>query len=193
MIRAARADDIPAAAALMAEAYAVHFRPILGEAALGFGRAHFEARFARDLADLAVLDEGGLQGLLLLTKDHIAMLFAAMPGGGAGAALLAFAEANGARSLEVFAANEGARRFYERAGWRVISEYRREFAGAEHRFLRYEKQTPPQKLSPHPEEPRSGVSKDGPARSGASFETRSAIAPQDEGLPQTGETRWKSS
>ena len=66
MIRRARAEDIPAAAALMAKAYAVHFRPIIGEAALGFDQAHFEARFARDLADLAVLDEGGLQGLLLL-------------------------------------------------------------------------------------------------------------------------------
>ncbi|KRE22194.1 hypothetical protein ASE66_27520 [Bosea sp. Root483D1] len=35
--------------------------------------------------------------------------------------------------------------------------------------------------SPHPEEPRSGVSKDDPARSGASFETRPSAAPQDEG------------
>jgi len=36
-------------------------------------------------------------------------------------------------------------------------------------------------LSPHPEEPRSGVSKDAPTRSGTSFETRSSSAPQDEG------------
>ncbi|MGX1790704.1 cobaltochelatase subunit CobN [Bosea sp. NPDC055332] len=35
--------------------------------------------------------------------------------------------------------------------------------------------------SPHHEEPRSGVSKDDPARSGASFETRPSAAPQDEG------------
>jgi len=35
--------------------------------------------------------------------------------------------------------------------------------------------------SPHPEEPRSGVSKDVPANSGASFETRASPAPQDEG------------
>ncbi len=34
---------------------------------------------------------------------------------------------------------------------------------------------------PHPEEARSAVSKDVPARSGASFETRTASAPQDEG------------
>jgi xanthine dehydrogenase small subunit len=38
-----------------------------------------------------------------------------------------------------------------------------------------------QTLGPHPEEPQSGVSKDGPERAGTSFETRSAIAPQDEG------------
>jgi len=35
--------------------------------------------------------------------------------------------------------------------------------------------------SPHPEDPHSGVSKDAPARSGPSFETRSPSAPQDEG------------
>ncbi len=36
--------------------------------------------------------------------------------------------------------------------------------------------------SPHPEEPRSGVSKDDPADSGTSFETQgSRLAPQDEG------------
>ena len=37
-------------------------------------------------------------------------------------------------------------------------------------------------LSPHPEEPPSGVSKDAPARSGGSFETRPSAAPQDEGV-----------
>jgi ribosomal protein S18 acetylase RimI-like enzyme len=144
MIRTARADDIAAAAGLMAEAYATHFRPMIGDAALGFDQAHFEARFTRDLADLTVLDEGALTGVLLLTDGHIAMLFVVAPGGGRGAAVLAHAEAQGARSLEVFAANDGARRFYERAGWQVASEYDREFAGATHRFLRYEKPAPEQ-------------------------------------------------
>ena len=42
-------------------------------------------------------------------------------------------------------------------------------------------------LSPHPEEPRSGVSKDVPARTGASFETQgSSLAPQDEGSHGSG-------
>jgi GNAT superfamily N-acetyltransferase len=139
IIREAVANDIAPAAALMAQAYATHFRRIMGDAALDFDQAHFEARFARELANLTVLDTDGVRGVLLVKDGHIAMLFAAETGQGHGAALLAHAEANGARSLEVFAANEGARRFYERGGWQPVHDYQREFAGALHRFLRYEK------------------------------------------------------
>lgn len=131
--------DIAPAAALMAQAYATHFRSTIGDAALGFDQAHFEVRFARELTELSVLDAGGIRGVLLVKDGYIAMLFAAETGHGHGAALLAHAEAHGARSLEVFAANEGARRFYERAGWQVADDYEREFASALHRFLRYEK------------------------------------------------------
>lgn len=139
IIRQAVANDVAPAAALMAHAYATHFRPIIGDAALDFDAAHFEARFVRELSQLTVLDADGVRGVLLVKDGHIAMLFAAETGQGHGAALLAYAEANGARSLEVFAANEGARRFYERAGWQVADDCEREFAGAQHRFLRYEK------------------------------------------------------
>ncbi|MCR4521625.1 MULTISPECIES: GNAT family N-acetyltransferase [Bosea] len=139
IIRRAVTADIAPAAALMAQAYATHFRPIMGDAALDFDQAHFETRFARELADLTVLDADGVRGVLLVKDGHIAMLFAAETGQGHGAALLAHAEAHGARSLEVFATNEGARRFYERAGWQAVRDYEREFAGATHRFLRYEK------------------------------------------------------
>ena len=139
IIRRAVAADIAPAAALMAQAYATHFRLIMGDAALGFDQAHFAERFACELAKLTVLDADGIRGVLLVKDGHIAMLFAAETGQGHGAALLAHAEAHGARSLEVFAANEGARRFYERAGWQVAGDYEREYAGARHRFLRYEK------------------------------------------------------
>lgn len=128
IIRRAVTADIAPAAALMAQAYATHFRPIMGDAALDFDQAHFETRFARELADLTVLDADGVRGVLLVKDGHIAMLFAAETGQG-----------HGARSLEVFATNEGARRFYERAGWQAVRDYEREFAGATHRFLRYEK------------------------------------------------------
>lgn len=143
IIREAVANDIAPAAALMARAYATHFRRIMGDAALDFDQAHFEARFARELANLTVLDAGGVRGVLLVKDGHIAMLFAAETGQGHGAALLAHAEAHGARSLEVFAANEGARHFYERASWQAVRDYEREFAGALHRFLRYEKPMSP--------------------------------------------------
>lgn len=139
IIRRAVEADIAPAATLMARAYATHFRPIIGDAALDFDQAHFEARFARELSELVVLDENGVCGVLLVKDGHIAMLFAGETGHGHGAALLGYAEAHGARSLEVFAANEGAQRFYERAGWQVARDYEREFAGAQHRFLRYEK------------------------------------------------------
>ncbi len=139
IIRRAVAADIAPAAALMAQAYATHFRPIIGDVALGFDQTHFEARFTRELTELTVLDADGMRGVLLVKDGHIAVLFAAETGQGHGAALLAYAEANGARSLEVFSANEGARRFYERAGWQVADDYERDFAGARHRFLRYEK------------------------------------------------------
>lgn len=139
IIRRAVANDIAPAAALMAQAYATHFRPIIGDAALDFDQAHFEARFVRELADLTVLDAEGLRGVLLVKDGHIAMLFAAETGQGHGAALLTYAETHGAHSLEVFAANKGAQRFYERAGWQIADDYEREFAGARHRFLRYEK------------------------------------------------------
>ena len=139
IIRRAVAADIAPAATLMAQAYARHFRPIIGDAALGFDQAHFAERFTRELAVLTVLDADGIRGVLLVKNGHIAMLFASETGQGHGAALLAHAEAHGARSLEVFAANEGARRFYERAGWQAAGNYEREFAGALHRFLRYEK------------------------------------------------------
>jgi putative acetyltransferase len=46
----------------------------------------------------------------------------------------------GAKSLECFRDNHGARRFYERHGWRVTREYEREFAGRNRSFVFYEKE-----------------------------------------------------
>ncbi|KFC75543.1 hypothetical protein FG93_00564 [Bosea sp. LC85] len=139
IIRKAEPADIAPAAAIPAQAYQTDFRPIIGDGASAYDVAHFETRFERDLEHLTVLDDGGVKGVLLLLDGHIAMLFVAETGHRHGAALLAHAEVHGARSLEVFAANAGARRFYERAGWHIAREYSRNFAGAEHRFLRYEK------------------------------------------------------
>jgi putative acetyltransferase len=58
---------------------------------------------------------------------------------GIGGRLLAEAETRGASKLECFRDNEGARRFYEKNGWRATRDYSREFAGTEHAFVAYEK------------------------------------------------------
>ncbi len=145
-IRAATEADIAPAAALVAEAYRTDFQPILGEAALAYDARHFAARFQGELAQLTVLDDGAVAGVLLLVEGHIAMLFIAETGRGKGhgAALLADAERRGAHVLESFAANPGARRFYERAGWGHVADYERDFAGAKRAFVRYEKPPAPQ-------------------------------------------------
>ena len=69
------------------------------------------------------------------------MLFvdARFHGQGLGDALLADAEARGARSLEAFAANHDARRFYEARGWVKTQDYERAFLSKLRAFVRYEK------------------------------------------------------
>jgi putative acetyltransferase len=80
-------------------------------------------------------------GFLLMTDGHIDMLFMDPDAGGrgGGALLLQRAERLGAKSLECFRDNHGARRFYERHGWRIEQEYEREFAGRSRSFVLYEK------------------------------------------------------
>ena len=78
-------------------------------------------------------------GFSLVTEGHLDMLFVdpAAQGTGAGKALLDEAVARGTRTLECFAANHAARRFYERQGWRLARSYARAFAGGEHHFVFY--------------------------------------------------------
>jgi putative acetyltransferase len=103
-----------------------------------FFAERFSASWERMLVALA--GEEAI-GFLLMTDGHIDMLFMDpdATGQGAGALLLAKAEALGATSLECFRDNLGARRFYERHGWRVAREYAREFAGRERSFVFYVK------------------------------------------------------
>ena len=102
----------------------------------------FAARFREVLARLRVAErDGAVIGFSLLTEGHIDMMFVdpSAQRGGAGQALLADAEAWGARSLECFRDNFPARRFYERHGWRLARSYAREFAGRTRDFVFYEK------------------------------------------------------
>ncbi|MEJ1160175.1 GNAT family N-acetyltransferase [Prosthecomicrobium sp. N25] len=145
-VRPARADDVPALAAIAEAAYGEAFAGILEpETLAGYDRAFFEGRFAAGLASLTVAEAGGtVTGFAKTTAGHLDMLFVApgLQGTGAGSALLADAEARGVGTLDCFRDNLPARRFYERRGWRLARSYEREFAGRSRAFVFYEKGRP---------------------------------------------------
>ena len=142
-VRAARPDDVPALAAIAERSYRWAFERILEpEVLAGRDAAFFAARFASSWEHMLVaLAHEEPMGFLLMTDGHIDMLFMdpRASGQGGGALLLKQAEALGARSLECFRDNHGARRFYERHGWQVAREYDRTFAGRERSFVLYVK------------------------------------------------------
>ena len=142
-IRAARAEDVPALAIIAERSYRDAFHDILEEEVLaGRNASFFRARFDSDWKRMLVALSGKTPvGFLLMTDRHIDMLFMDpdASGRGIGALLLRQAEVLGARSLECFRDNRGARRFYERHGWQVVREYDREFAGRERSFVLYVK------------------------------------------------------
>ncbi|MBL0405806.1 GNAT family N-acetyltransferase [Microvirga aerilata] len=138
-VRAARAEDVPELAAIAERSYRAAFAGIL-EADLLESRnaAFFAGRFAASWERMLVaFSNDEPVGFLLMTRDHIDMLFMdpAASGKGGGAVLLKRAEALGVRSLECFRDNWGARRFYERHGWLADREYEREFAGRNRSFV----------------------------------------------------------
>jgi putative acetyltransferase len=142
-VRAARPEDVPALAAIAERSYRSAFEGILEpEVLAGRDAAFFAARFASSWEHMlvAVMHEEPI-GFLLMTDGNIDMLFMdpRASGQGGGALLLKEAEVLGAKSLECFRDNHGARRFYERHGWQVAKEYEREFAGGERSFVLYAK------------------------------------------------------
>jgi putative acetyltransferase len=144
VIRDAAGDDIEELAALVAASYRAAFLPIIGEAGLALRPPFFfAARFADEWRHIRVASglPDRLLGMAEVRAGNLDMLFLApgLTGWGFGSALLADAEARGARRLECFADNAGARRFYARAGWRETLAYEREFAGASRNFVAMEK------------------------------------------------------
>ncbi|HLM41386.1 MAG TPA: GNAT family N-acetyltransferase [Microvirga sp.] len=142
-VRAARPEDVPALAAIAERSYRWAFEGILEpEVLAGRDAAFFAARFASSWEHMLVaLAHEEPMGFLLMTDGHIDMLFmdTRASGQGGGALLLKQAEALGARSLECFRDNHGARRFYERQGWQLAKEYDRDFAGRQRSFVLYVK------------------------------------------------------
>jgi len=143
IVRQARIEDIPSLARVAARSYRTGFATILEPDALaGRDAAYFAERFAGAWERMLVaVQRDDALGFLLMTDGHIDMLFMdpGSCGEGGGAQLLKAAEDRGAKSLECFRDNHGARRFYERHGWRVTRAYEREFAGMKRSFVFYEK------------------------------------------------------
>lgn len=140
-IRRARPDDIEALARVAAASYRAAFAAILGRRALAARDAPFFARrFRRQRRRLRLASIAGRPvGFSMATRRHLDMLFVdpRFAGRGAGRRLLAECERRGVRTLECFRDNHAARRFYERAGWRLERAYARAFAGATHDFVSY--------------------------------------------------------
>ncbi|WP_165820023.1 GNAT family N-acetyltransferase [Microvirga sp. KLBC 81] len=128
---------------MAARSYCAAFATILEPEVLATRNAAFFAERFRSSRERMLLAEenGKIAGFLLMADGHIDMLFMdpAVSGQGGGARLLEAAEKRGAKSLECFRDNHGARRFYERHGWRVTRAYEREFAGRNRSFVFYEK------------------------------------------------------
>ena len=146
LLRPARPADIAALATLAHRAYAVAFAAILTPAELAERpESYFAERFALTFGKVTVLElDGRLAGFAMLSEAHVDMLFLDpdLTGRGLGRVLLAHLEAEGARTLECFADNANARRFYERFGWRLESAYTRPYLGRDIGFVRYARPDP---------------------------------------------------
>lgn len=142
-VRDAREADVPALAGIAEDAYRAAFAEILEPEALALrDAAFFAGRFAGAWPRMRVAERAGRAiGFSLVTGVHLDMLFVDpdAAGCGAGGALLARAEAEGARTLEAFRDNRPARAFYERRGWTLRRAYEREFLGRPLAFVLYGK------------------------------------------------------
>ena len=142
-IRAAHVGDVDWLVKTTLAAYSDTFEPMLpGCDWSGLGDAFFRDRFSSQWPHVMIASRQDHDlGFALVTHGNLDMLFvtAEARNSGAGAALLASAERAGARTLECFARNEDARRFYERHGWRVAGSYERLFAGMSCAFVSYAK------------------------------------------------------
>lgn len=146
ILRAARPADVAPLAALAHRAYAAAFAGILTPAELAERpESYFADRFALTLPKVTLLEiDGRLVGFAMRSEAHVDMLFLDpdITGRGHGRRLLDHLVAAGARTLECFADNRGARRFYERAGWRLDDAYSRPYLGRDIAFVRYALPTP---------------------------------------------------
>lgn len=138
IVRAATDADLAWLTQTGVAAYQTVFRPLLPKVDWqAFDDAFFMARIARDIAHVRIAARDDLRlGFSLLTGTHLDMLFVAADqrGAGVGRNLL-----ESAQTLECFAANTAARRFYERENWQLERCYARPFGGVACDFVAYVK------------------------------------------------------
>lgn len=140
--RDATEGDVPWLADVALENYRAVFAGLLPDCDWSaYDEAHFRQRFGRSWPQARIVADDRRLGFSLVGGRHIDMFFVARSaqGTGVGRRLLDDAEQRGARSLETFAVNIAARRFYERQGWHETQRSSRVFAGADCAFIRYEK------------------------------------------------------
>jgi putative acetyltransferase len=140
-LRPAMSADVEALARVAHDSFHQAFAGIMSPASLAQRPlSFFLERFTVQWPALVVALAGGrIVGFSLVRDGHIDMLFVD-PGAqarGVGKALLAGAEAGGAKTLECFRDNHLARAFYEKHGWRLTTSLRRSFCGEDYDFVTY--------------------------------------------------------
>lgn len=141
VLRPAAPEDADALGRVAHASFHRAFAGIMSPAALGQRPlSFFVGRFGELWPHVtAATEDGRIVGFSMVRQGHIDMLFIdpAAQARGIGAALLAAAEAAGARSLECFRDNHEARAFYEKHGWTLNQSLRRSFCGEDYDFVTY--------------------------------------------------------
>ncbi len=141
VLRPAAPEDADALGRVAHGSFHQAFAGIMSPAALA-QRPHsfFVERFVEQWRYVTVAETADrIVGFSMVRQGHIDMLFVdpTAQARGIGKALLAAAEAAGARSLECFRDNHEARAFYEKHGWTLNQSLRRTFCGEEFDFATY--------------------------------------------------------
>jgi putative acetyltransferase len=136
--------DVPDLARIAVASYRATFLSIMGEEGLAVrSQSYFLQRFTGQWPSIRLAEDasGRITGFCQVREGKLDMLFLypEETGRGLGTLLLNHAERAGALYLECFRDNHGARRFYERHGWRLDREFRQKFAGAERDIVAYRK------------------------------------------------------
>jgi putative acetyltransferase len=142
-LRPAAPEDAEALARVAHASFHQAFAGIMSAASLAQRPlAFFAERFSVQWPEVVVALVGGrIVGFSMVRQGHIDMFFVdpLAQARGVGKALLAEAEAGGAKTLECFRDNREARAFYEKHGWRLTSSLRRRFCGEDYDFVTYAK------------------------------------------------------